>query len=574
MSQAIIENFRNGLDTRRSELTSALGVLQVLKNAHINQGAEIEKRKAFVGTSIIPTPESGVTSTFGIEALRDVVIIFGGQFNNDPVWPPAGYGYRRLVRLATAANAEVEAIGLIYSTAFNGTTFAIAEMADGTINCFYGDNIVTDINYFGVVLPDGDTLLKLYRSMVLAFFYTQGYTAELNNANPALATGIIITGQDGKTFDVLAEGSGQIFDVNPFVVTKLSNPVAGIPGTMAIGTFTVTDVARGQPVLNKITSILVGVTELLPGAPDAIPCDISPEHVAELVAIAINSNVGIGYTAENLAGTIVITSTLAAASDNDKVITITTSGKVMIGHVGLKLTGSNFTVDSIKAGAIQLLTTPPYTMDGASGNTIPKLNSDLAADINGGTIVGLAHGFVALNRGDHINIAKRVVTSHPQDLTNSLDANIIRITVDITSTTGGDVNNSNDLIQISWDTPQAEIFQYPAVAGKTAVPIKFRITGGTPPYYFQYVIEGDDGLSFVILSPDQQITHLQQTKEVFNYSITRQGGAYVYTNVTLINPSRNPTIKVRVTDSANNETISATIPIKFTLASRAYVLSL
>lgn len=580
MPQAIIENFRNGLDTRRSNLTSALGVLEVVRNAHINQGAEVEKRKAFVGIDISPSELSGVTTTFGIESLRNVIIIFGGEFNFDPLWPPVGYGYIRLYRPATNANAEVNATGVIYSTAFNGSTFAIATMADGTLACFYGDRIVTDINYFGVVLPDGDTLSKLYYSMVLAFTYTQGYTAALNNADPMLATGIIITGQDGKTFDVLASGSGPIFDVNDFVVTKLSNPVAGIPGTKAIGTFTISDLEKGRPVVNKITSILVNATELLSGAPDAIGCDISPEYTAGLITTAINANVGIGYTATNVAGTVIITADIENDSENDKVIKITTQGKVLIGNVGIKLTGSNFTVDSIKANgfddagvaySVDLLTGGPYTMNAASGDTIPDLNFDIALDINTGTGT---HGFVALNRGDTVKIAKLVVSSLPQAASSAQDEGTVRIVVNLTSTEGGDVNNSNSVIQVSWDTPQAEIFQAPMVTGRTAVPVKFRISGGTPPYFFQYIVEGDQGLSIGILNPDQQITHLQQTNELFAYSLSRAGGAYVPYDVRFIVPNLQVTLKVRVADSVNNETVSATIPIKLTLASKAYVLSI
>ena len=48
MSYIKIESFKPGLDTRRSELTSLPGTLEVCENAHINPGGEIEKRKAFV----------------------------------------------------------------------------------------------------------------------------------------------------------------------------------------------------------------------------------------------------------------------------------------------------------------------------------------------------------------------------------------------------------------------------------------------------------------------------------------------------------------------------------------------
>lgn len=48
MGSFIIENFANGLDTRRSHDTAPPGSLRVLRNAFINEGGEIEKAKGFL----------------------------------------------------------------------------------------------------------------------------------------------------------------------------------------------------------------------------------------------------------------------------------------------------------------------------------------------------------------------------------------------------------------------------------------------------------------------------------------------------------------------------------------------
>lgn len=48
MKTIVLENFRYGLDTRRSAISSSLGTLTTLENGFVNQGAEIESRKAFV----------------------------------------------------------------------------------------------------------------------------------------------------------------------------------------------------------------------------------------------------------------------------------------------------------------------------------------------------------------------------------------------------------------------------------------------------------------------------------------------------------------------------------------------
>jgi hypothetical protein len=69
-----INNFKYGLDTRRSELSSVPGSLMTLNNAHINQGGEIEKRKAFVN---YPLP----AATYGMLATQSTVYVFGSVTN-------------------------------------------------------------------------------------------------------------------------------------------------------------------------------------------------------------------------------------------------------------------------------------------------------------------------------------------------------------------------------------------------------------------------------------------------------------------------------------------------------------
>jgi len=54
MANVTFSNFKNGLDTRRSELTTQPGALLELQDAHINEGAEIEKRFAFLNASYVP----------------------------------------------------------------------------------------------------------------------------------------------------------------------------------------------------------------------------------------------------------------------------------------------------------------------------------------------------------------------------------------------------------------------------------------------------------------------------------------------------------------------------------------
>ena len=120
----LIEDFKGGLDTRRSVLTSKPGTLQVCKNAHITRGGEIEKRKAFATFAALPA------STFGLQAAASTLYVFGSS-----VAPtmPSGVSYQRLIH----KDGSTAMTGIRSSANFNGKIYAIAEFANGAIYHYY-----------------------------------------------------------------------------------------------------------------------------------------------------------------------------------------------------------------------------------------------------------------------------------------------------------------------------------------------------------------------------------------------------------------------------------------------------
>ena len=72
MTELIIDDFKLGLDVRRSVLTAPAGSLQQLDNCIINAGGEIEKRAAFVAVTTLP---AGATS--GCYGLYGQIHVFG-----------------------------------------------------------------------------------------------------------------------------------------------------------------------------------------------------------------------------------------------------------------------------------------------------------------------------------------------------------------------------------------------------------------------------------------------------------------------------------------------------------------
>jgi hypothetical protein len=73
----LIENFRSGLDVRKSILTAPAGTLTRLVNAAITPGGEIKKRKAFVKVA-------DLTGTFGLASIGTELVAFTKGVDRTP----------------------------------------------------------------------------------------------------------------------------------------------------------------------------------------------------------------------------------------------------------------------------------------------------------------------------------------------------------------------------------------------------------------------------------------------------------------------------------------------------------
>lgn len=126
MTVVVVEDFRAGVDRRRSRAAGVPGSLWELINAHITRGGEIEKRKKFVSKFSLPA------GTFGMRVL-DAVYVFG---STDPTTfspaIPAGVTYQRLVHPGGAAMTAI-----LDAVWFGGFIFAGAQYDDGSVHYFY-----------------------------------------------------------------------------------------------------------------------------------------------------------------------------------------------------------------------------------------------------------------------------------------------------------------------------------------------------------------------------------------------------------------------------------------------------
>jgi len=584
MPTAIIENFARGLDTRRSELTTALGVLTALRNAHINQGAEIEKRKAFVPqlradhvvadlmvSAIKPTAASGVTKTFGLVALRDYMVIFGGDFNQDGLWPEVPFRYQQLCYPGTEAevmNPDVKAIDIVYATAFNNKTFVIAVMQDRrhvgdatqgiVLNCFYDGALVTDINFFGRVLPHVINNAGFYKSMLDAFSAVKGYRAVLNNTIPPLKpsppgppippiTGIFVIGATGVEFTVSQAGTGT-FEKSPLIVRYREDlpPVPDTPATPSTATISFSIVL--PEIVDRFATVGPITVESAPGVtPPATPFEIlttpvqagdSLQSCAERVVNAINNPGNQFYSAAltNQAGGVQIKSKEGAVGANDKILKITSQMGVFIGYSRLK-----FIVNAPFMDVTSILcrkgdqtqeeievydhVTP---LGGVASDSLPKYISRVVKSINDKVTTPK---YKASAVEDKLYIGLRDVESFAPNLSSSRVNNRVIGSVSFLTDIDGNIEiEGQPTIQAIWEQSQIEVFyaaywdaprrqMKPPDQGVTRVQASFLLDGGLPPYKFDWHFRDlPENLHWNVLTRDKSKSHLQQTRDIWNIS--------------------------------------------------------
>ena len=587
MSSLVIENFRHGLDTRRSALTSVLGTLVQLRDCHINQGGEIEKRKAFVSVDLTPTVASEVTSILGVEPLKDTIVLFGGQVNlDDGNWPPAGYTYQVLQRgrdwqftgEADACDASAtpnyctecnlpearQATEVIFSTSFNDKTFVVAKLADNSYAAFYDGYDVKDVNHAGRILAADDSNLKWLCKLVGLINEHNSYVADLT----AALTGFTITGIGDNRFDVSVvtetPTGGDVWSTLP-TVSLDREPIPAIPGRKASCFFRIHDGPddTGDGTRHAIASVKINGVNILSAA---VPFLGGPVDVAAAVAADINAGASAFSAVSN--GDIVTIYTDDETDDQNRdYLEVTTNGRVIIGNCSLAFIGTGFVLDYIKADGIDLLTGPMTFPTG--GETLTAFVERVQDDLNSGKAT---HGYVSLARQNILKISEWVTRSGP--IPDSEDASpqergLVPIDVRVTPATGetGIVTSGDNVeLQVSVDTNppiivfeghEEVIFQYPLPPrrivvfdkqGVTQVPLRAIVAGGVPPYSFAWLMENQIGTVISFDNPQSDVVHLTDaaipTKETQIYA-------------------KQASMKLVVTDADGNRAESGSITMKF-----------
>jgi hypothetical protein len=301
MPQLLIEDFKAGLDTRRSAFTAPPGSLRELVNAHITRGGEIEKRKAF-------SQFADATGTVGLHVARDQVHVFGS--GPRPMTLPQQVTYVRL----QAPDTELDLVEILDSETFNGLVYVIGRFSDGSIYHYYNGARVTDWDALSETLAGNDG--------VAAFLAQEIGVLAAVTASATGNTVTITAAQAGTpfTYEGRTTNNGSLPDQD--VVMTLTQPnLENIPARVSFRV-----IGGGSGSGNTITSILAGVVELL-GAPVAW----NTSNLVTMVDIvsAINENDDHEFTAALVDNAVRVTAPVGTgATYNGNALDITSGGSI------------------------------------------------------------------------------------------------------------------------------------------------------------------------------------------------------------------------------------------------------
>jgi hypothetical protein len=352
-----IEDFKAGLDVRRSRFTSVPGTLQKLENAHITRGGDIEQRKAFVQRPV-GVPGLGIAAhpTWGLIGFLDTLPEGMSHTSEDATWtwivPPS---------------SSLDLVSIDSVTPFGGKLYVAATYSNGKQYHFLDTLRIADW-WTGVVDTYITTNIGIAANLGKAIDLDPNYTATYNNGAPAPFTvsydTITITGLPGVdyTIETSAENNGVVADAG-FVVTELIAPIASVTAEAAFGEFAIITGADDNGVANYVDLIRVddngAFTNLVT---TNIPFENSPETTAARVAAAINAGTTThGYKATTKYGFVQIYAPLAQGdSANGRVIEATCKGKCIMFNGGYRVVDGTVSagvnkVTSIKANGKEIL---------------------------------------------------------------------------------------------------------------------------------------------------------------------------------------------------------------------------
>ena len=355
-----IANFKFGLDSRRSELTSVPGTLLVCENAHINQGAQAEKRKAFVKLGTLPNGCIGLQETstglvtYGSAAAPAMPVGLQGLVTytrlRHPYWQIDSNAPQYNSHLNPNSLVEPSLSSIVHSCAYGGFDFAIASFTaeQGTGGDTF-DDLFSDTFYYykGNVLlnclqgrcdfmkSSAFITTSIYLAMATQFAYYASdmagsiFTFLPQSLGVNFQISCQITGPLNTPFSIVVSDTSQAITTS--VQTTASAPVDAVGATTTIYFTKAAAGTKNISVLtapNVVNGAVSGTVNLIPAG--TVTFDTSIYQTVVKLANAINAS-NTGYTAQaTYLGAVVASLVITApptfgAVVNASNVTITTS---------------------------------------------------------------------------------------------------------------------------------------------------------------------------------------------------------------------------------------------------------
>lgn len=350
MPYLVIEDFRGGLDARRSYVTSVPGTLLTLKNAHINRGGEIEKRKAFKKLTTLPF------NTIGVAAASNQIFVFGSDapaavtFAADT---PSNVSYQQLVHPSGLAMAE-----LVDSEFYDGKVYAIARFSNGSIFHYYNGVRVADFtddrarcafNVTGGTLGGG--------SATGSFAITGGTVNPADriavvrvNGVSIMSTAVNHTGNNATTAAAVAAAINSFTSAPDYTATAAGNVVTVTAANVGIGSngYVITVTVEGSATVGSIVNLAGGFNN---GIFDLVVNGVSiifdtvnhtgnNTSTAQAIADAINTYASSpDYEAFAYSNTVNVIAKLPGTAANGRTLTISLLGNATVSSTTVTFAG-------------------------------------------------------------------------------------------------------------------------------------------------------------------------------------------------------------------------------------------
>ena len=425
MPYVLVEDFKAGIDTRRTSVTSVPGSLYGLNddgvagltNAHITRGGEIEKRRAFKLWATLPTGE-----THGLAAGGGRVYVFADCHSGRPsmTGQPEALSVLKMESRYKGNTGEEDMAKILSVDFFDGKPYAAVEFEDGLINHYWGDHDDPGASQEATEITSLDdtanTLTKASHGMADDTVVRLTTTDTLPTGF-ALATDYYVVSSTTNTFKLAAAESGtaisftgtgtgthsyqsaiamnriiQQYDGRARVGFSVTGGDATeTTGTAAVGTVVVN--AGTQYAGNDLLYLRVDNVDLISGT---VAHTGDNNTTAAAIATAINAKTSVpNYTATAVnTATVTITADDKGTVPNGKAITSSTQGDFGLANGTSPLAGgvdnaiTNITMDGIS------IIRDPILWEDSHSNTAQKIADEINSTATSPEWEAVANGAV------------------------------------------------------------------------------------------------------------------------------------------------------------------------------------